>query len=781
MDPLDLVSAAPWRSVTFTTYALSLSFFEAVVLDRLIRGGGQSALILADPEGVRSGLSEEGARRAGRDYDIEPIACTTGVFHPKISVFATAEDAHLLVGSGNLTFGGWGGNLELVEHLHPSFAADAVDDAADLFELLSISDYIRTEAGPACIRVAESLRAANRAATKTGDVRLVHSVGGSIAAEIQRFADELGGALQITVVSPYHDLDGRGVDALSDALSCDNVRLHAHPDGTVRGLGAACWPFNGTRKRKAVNVATPFAADDRPLHAKAIEVLCRRGRLLISGSANSTHAGLFGANVEASVLRIQRNAQLGWKPSRASPPQRSEVETTDEEEETHDSVGVLRASLEGGMVEATVITPAIRGSVTVYVRSVRKTRELGQGDINGEGRLIIGAPGLEQEAWESGRLVLRIEQGEKVLEGFVAIPAASELVRRVGPMATRIFAILAGNETPADVSAMLAWFREDPDRLPRATKISGTSAGEDLDETATFVHLGALQGAAPSNTHQGFVEGGSVAWRHAMALLRAAFSTPRGPWNAGGETDDDDDDDHDAREKRARKQDQQNTKSLENFEALLPKMLDPTSASADPLLALALTHFIVDRIRPSPANVRQWLGKIMPAISSYSGPTENQALASLLVYYGTDGAPNGASRVRRTLLKHGVDPITLDPLSFETIPAFIDLLGKGFGVTGFIAAICSAKTAGEEVRAYLTAANAGAALIDSLFLAKSEYWPQLHKALTDRALLEKFYIVETPPPACPRCHMTFPRGRSGDLRQLGVTTCCGRLILSKAL
>jgi hypothetical protein len=91
LNPLDLVSAAPWRSAAFTTYALSLSFFEAVVLDRLIRGGGQSALILADPEGVRSGLSEEGARRAGRDYDIEPVACVGGVFHPKLSGLASIK------------------------------------------------------------------------------------------------------------------------------------------------------------------------------------------------------------------------------------------------------------------------------------------------------------------------------------------------------------------------------------------------------------------------------------------------------------------------------------------------------------------------------------------------------------------------------------------------------------------------------------------------------------------------------------------------------------------
>ena len=48
LAPLDLVSADVWRRVTFTTYALSLSFFEAIVIDRLIRGGGRQAMILAE-------------------------------------------------------------------------------------------------------------------------------------------------------------------------------------------------------------------------------------------------------------------------------------------------------------------------------------------------------------------------------------------------------------------------------------------------------------------------------------------------------------------------------------------------------------------------------------------------------------------------------------------------------------------------------------------------------------------------------------------------------------
>ena len=43
LAPLDLVSVDAWHRVTFTTYALSLSFFEAIVLDRLIRGGRRQA------------------------------------------------------------------------------------------------------------------------------------------------------------------------------------------------------------------------------------------------------------------------------------------------------------------------------------------------------------------------------------------------------------------------------------------------------------------------------------------------------------------------------------------------------------------------------------------------------------------------------------------------------------------------------------------------------------------------------------------------------------------
>jgi hypothetical protein len=86
LAPFDLVSAHRWQRVAFTTYALSLSFFEAVILDALIRNGARQALILADVHGIRASLSEQGAQRVGKDYNIEPVAVCSGVFHSKISV-----------------------------------------------------------------------------------------------------------------------------------------------------------------------------------------------------------------------------------------------------------------------------------------------------------------------------------------------------------------------------------------------------------------------------------------------------------------------------------------------------------------------------------------------------------------------------------------------------------------------------------------------------------------------------------------------------------------------
>jgi hypothetical protein len=309
--PLDLVSAHPWRRVTFTTYALSLSFFEAVILDALIRGGGREALILADTHGVRASLSELGAQRVGKDYEVEPIAVSHGIFHPKISVLSSVNECHLLVGSGNLTFGGWGGNSEVLEHLHPSFAADAIADAADFFDLISSTARVRMCAGDRCATVARDLREAIQDKPRNGDIRFLHNLDTSIADQLVQTVEDLGGAVQMVAAAPFWD-QGAAIDRLCEALGLDRVFVHAHAYGCVEGNAGSNWPAHCRNTVYPIRLEIMDAQGDRRLHAKAFEIICKRGRVLLSGSPNGTTAAL-GAdqNVEACIVRIQRDRTIG--------------------------------------------------------------------------------------------------------------------------------------------------------------------------------------------------------------------------------------------------------------------------------------------------------------------------------------------------------------------------------------------------------------------------------------------------------------------------------------
>lgn len=87
---------------------------------------------------------------------------------------------------------------------------------------------------------------------------------------------------------------------------------------SMRTLAGRCGTAGNNRPFGSSTVVVAVDADafeegrDRRLHAKAFEVLCSKGRLLVSGSANATSAALSGRNVEACVARIQRDVAVGW-------------------------------------------------------------------------------------------------------------------------------------------------------------------------------------------------------------------------------------------------------------------------------------------------------------------------------------------------------------------------------------------------------------------------------------------------------------------------------------
>ena len=453
LTPVDLVEAHPWERVAFTTYALSLSFFEAVILDALVRGGGDpQAFILADVIGVRASISEQGAHRVGKDYEVEPVAVTKGVFHPKVSVFTSADECHVLVGSGNLTFGGWGGNCEVIEHLHTGFAADAIADTADFFERLSGNTRVRHGAAKHCNAIAADLRRSVQGHAGNGDIRLLHNLDRSIAEQVAAAAADLGGAQRLGAAAPFWD-SGGAIDRLCDLLNLQEAFVHSHIHGCVTGPAGDNWPRGAKKPVHPVRVEVMDTSDEaaRLLHAKAFELLCKRGRLLISGSANGTAAALeANHNIEACVIRIQRERSTGWSYVQAEPPDPL-VDPSTESEEDEKLVGVLRAILDADEVTGQVLTPRMSGTVSVFHLRNTGPKRLATTHLTPDGGFTVTAPGLEQWVMRSGRLVIRVkDQSGQTAEGFVTVASFADITRRAGVVGRQLFALISGNETPAE-------------------------------------------------------------------------------------------------------------------------------------------------------------------------------------------------------------------------------------------------------------------------------------------------------------------------------------------
>jgi hypothetical protein len=98
----------------FLTYAFDPLFFERVPLRDLERGGSRNIVIAADIGQLREAMRQslEQLVHLGRSYVLAETV-TANIFHPKLIVRLSPSGGRVWIGSGNLTYTGWGGNQEL--------------------------------------------------------------------------------------------------------------------------------------------------------------------------------------------------------------------------------------------------------------------------------------------------------------------------------------------------------------------------------------------------------------------------------------------------------------------------------------------------------------------------------------------------------------------------------------------------------------------------------------------------------------------------------------------
>ncbi len=114
MNPRLFCREQSYHKALLLTYSFDPVFFEQVVLPDLWAGRSSDILVLGDQGQIEASTQAAAGQlwHLGRHYLLSG-ANHTGAFHPKVFLRLGPKDGLVMLGSGNVTSSGWGGNQEL--------------------------------------------------------------------------------------------------------------------------------------------------------------------------------------------------------------------------------------------------------------------------------------------------------------------------------------------------------------------------------------------------------------------------------------------------------------------------------------------------------------------------------------------------------------------------------------------------------------------------------------------------------------------------------------------
>lgn len=301
LDTLEKEVGRTWSDALLLTFNFDASFFEGRVLGRL-RSLGARVGVLADarvwdPDPITLG-------NAGRTYLISPVQAL-GAFHPKLVLLVGEDSALALVGSGNVSLGGWVLNAELWNQ----FEARDGGAPAVLFQLahwlrllsqagLRMSDLARQR----LIDVATSLQLVLDGCQRNGDESQLVS---NLTQPISEALPSAPGS-ELLIGAPF--VDGPAVGKIVDQIAPATITWLVQEQLTNADLGKVRAEIAGGPSLEIFAERLPDPTRARYRHAKFIEWRTPAGWASLTGSPNLTTQALSrtvrrGGNVELGVLR----------------------------------------------------------------------------------------------------------------------------------------------------------------------------------------------------------------------------------------------------------------------------------------------------------------------------------------------------------------------------------------------------------------------------------------------------------------------------------------------
>lgn len=470
---LGVIESGQWKSALFTTYTLSLTYVESHVLPALHRSGCETLTILVDTSGYRDSLMEQRSRGVGRDYSVVPVRSTSGIFHPKL-VYLEAKDGEdlLLVGSGNLTYPGHGGNIEVLEVLQASYAARAFIQCAEFFEELLRSDKVQIPDTAALAKTAVRLRFVSRDKADDGKVQFIHSLLASGKQQLLNVANLIGSHWhELLVLSPYHHPSAKPVLDLAESLGVFKL---------IAGVPArkgepSAFPFNEVRSRfPGLRIVAPISGSKpRNLHAKWFEVRGEAATLVLTGSFNATTSSFDSKdNVECGVLRQLAVATAIWED--VEEPEYSVGDFPKREDTKRPCLFALLA--ESNVLQGLLMTAAPAGIWSLTLESVEEVILSSDVEIGPDGQFKLRLGSLDTS--RLGTLQVVIARDNTIARGWVQIAQVLRLEARNRRLMDAVFRSASGNETSDDVQVLLDILAQEASRTIQFTLVPRSNSGK---------------------------------------------------------------------------------------------------------------------------------------------------------------------------------------------------------------------------------------------------------------------------------------------------------------
>jgi hypothetical protein len=321
-DVLKTISSAKdVANAIVLTHNIDFVFIQTVALAAFRRCGHPTITIFADAACAAESFAHQLPVLTGLGvrYRVVPVAMEPGFrFHPKAVLLSGEESATLLVGSGNLTFGGWRENAEVWLRFDSEQDGTAPFHAfkgylTEILARVPLPDAVTAEVEEAFDPKGKPWAAAEPA----GDARLLGRAGSGTSL-LDRMLDAVGRdpVDELLVCAPYFDDDGVGLRELVTRTGAKRTTVLCQPARST--LTRRSWePSAGQAVLEQADFTrTNASGEERSafIHAKLYAFRRAHEVVVSAGSANCSRAALIipgrAGNAELQGIRTVTPAEF---------------------------------------------------------------------------------------------------------------------------------------------------------------------------------------------------------------------------------------------------------------------------------------------------------------------------------------------------------------------------------------------------------------------------------------------------------------------------------------